>query len=300
MYPPLGIGVICSLFGKSRQGWYDSQGRQAEGMFQETFILKLVEEIRQEMPRLGTQKIHYMLEGRFKEHGIKLGRDKFYDLLAAHGYLLRYRRRKPYTTDSRHRFKKYPNLIRDMLLTESGQLWVSDITYIRSGHGFSYLSLITDAYSRKIVGYALWPTLESQGAIHALEMALKNNKRSKKLIHHSDRGVQYCCNDYVQCIEKASIKLSMTEKGDPYENAIAERVNGILKAEFRLSDHFNGLAQAQQAVDKAIEMYNTRRPHASCDYLTPAKAHDYSGELSKRWTKSKWSKQVSGNTEETK
>ena len=290
MYPQIGIGVICSLFGKSRQGWYDTQERDAHEMLQETFVLKLVEEIRREMPRIGTQKLHFMLEVNFKEHGIKLGRDKFYDLLERHGYLLRYRRRNPYTTDSRHRFKKYPNLIRDLLLTESGQLWVSDITYIRWGSGFNYLSLVTDAYSHKIVGYSLWPTLQSQGAIKALEMALAETKRSKKIIHHSDRGIQYCCNDYVQCIENASIQLSMTEKGDPYENAIAERVNGILKTEFGLSDHFASQVQAQEAVSKAIDMYNNRRPHASCDYLTPQAAHNQNGQLHKRWRKSKWSK----------
>jgi transposase InsO family protein len=296
MYPLLGIGVICSLFGKSRQGWYEAQERDAQGMLQETFVLKLVEEIRRGMPRIGTQKLHYMLGINFKEHGIKLGRDKFYDLLEQHGFLLRYRRRNPITTNSRHRFKKYPNLIRDLALTEGGQLWVSDITYIRVGDGFNYLSLITDAYSHKIVGYSLWPTLESQGAIKALEMALTGTKRSKNIIHHSDRGIQYCCNDYVQCIENAGIQLSMTEKGDPYENAIAERVNGILKTEFGLSDHFTDNLHAQEALSKAFDMYNNHRPHASCDYLTPQVAHDQKGQLHKRWSKSKWSK---GEPQET-
>jgi transposase InsO family protein len=290
MYPLIGLGVICSLFGKSRQGWYEAQEREFQGKIEETFVLKLVEEIRKEMPQIGTQKLHYMLRGKFNEHGIKLGRDKFYDLLERHGYLLRYRRRKPFTTDSHHRFKKYPNLIRDLLLTASGQLWVSDITYIRTGNGFNYLSLVTDAYSRKIVGYSLWPSLESVGAIKALEMALMVNTYSKSTIHHSDRGVQYCCNDYVRCIEKAHIQLSMTEKGDPYENAIAERVNGILKREFGLSIHFASNSQAQEAVNIAIDKYNNRRPHSSCDYLTPTIAHDQNGLLNKRWKKSKWSK----------
>lgn len=292
MYPQVGLGVICSLFGKSRQGWHDAQRRDAHGMLQETFVLKLVEEIRRGMPRIGTQKLHYMLENSFKEHGIKLGRDKFYDLMEQHGYLLRYRRRNPYTTNSHHRFKKYPNLIRDLQLTASGQLWVSDITYIRSGDGFNYLSLVTDAYSRKIVGYSLWPNLESAGAIKALEMALMGKARSKNIIHHSDRGVQYCCNDYVQCIENAGIQLSMTEKGDPYENAIAERVNGILKTEFGLSERFASNSQAQDAVNKAIDMYNNHRPHASCDYLTPTLAHDQNGLLHKRWKKPKWNNRV--------
>lgn len=291
MYPQQGTGNICSLFGKSRQAWYEAQQRNSHEMLEETLVLKLVDEIRQELPRIGTQKLHYMLQQQFVEHSIKLGRDKFYDLLENHGYLLRYRKRKPYTTNSRHHFKKYPNLIRDLLLTGAGQLWVSDITYIRSGNGFNYLSLTTDAYSRKIVGYSLWPTLESKGAVKALKMAITENKQSKNLIHHSDRGIQYCCNDYVRCIEKSNIQLSMTEKGDPYENAIAERVNGILKTEFGLSTHFANNELAMKAVDNAVNMYNNRRPHASCNYLTPAKAHHENGQLTKRWTKSKWSKE---------
>lgn len=295
MYPNVGTGIICSLFGKSRQAWYDSEQRTVHGMFEETLVLKLVEEIRREMPRIGTQKLHYMLGHKFAEHGVKLGRDKFYKLLERHGYLLRYRKRKPYTTDSRHRFKKYPNLIRDLLLTGSGQLWVSDITYIRSGNGFNYLSLITDAYSRKIVGYCLWPSLASQGAIKALEMALAGNKRDKGAIHHSDRGVQYCCGDYVQCIEKASLRLSMTENGDPYENAIAERINGILKTEFGLCAHFTNNCQAIEAVDNAVHIYNNRRPHASCDYLTPMMAHEQKGDLTKRWKKHNWVKTIELN-----
>jgi len=291
MYPSVSTGIVCSLFGKSRQAWYDYKQSNAHGQLENTFVLKLVSEIRQQMPRIGTQKLHFMLKESFKAHGIKLGRDKFYYLLASHGYTLRYRRRKPYTTDSHHRFKKYPNLIRDLILTQSGQLLVSDITYIQCGVGFSYLSLITDAYSRKIVGYCLWTTLSSEGAITALKMALDENKRCKDIIHHSDRGVQYCCNDYVLCIEKAHIKLSMTEKGDPYENAIAERVNGILKTEFGLNETFASHSDALQAVNKAVDLYNNLRPHASCDYLTPAIAHEQNGQLQKRWKNKKWQKE---------
>lgn len=290
MFPTQGIGHICTLFGKSRQAWYENQQREEHGQLEDIIVLKFVAEIRHQQPRIGTQKLHYMLQDKFKEHHIKLGRDKFYDLLQQHGYLLRYRRRKPFTTDSNHRFKKYPNLIRDLMLNNSGQLWVSDITYIRTGSGFNYLSLITDAYSRKIIGYSLWPSLASQGAIQALEMALNGNKRAKEIIHHSDRGIQYCCHEYVRSITKASIQLSMTEKGDPYENAIAERVNGILKTEYGLSSHFSTNKQATEAVNNAIDMYNNKRPHASCDYLTPVVAHEKTGILAKRWTKTIWNK----------
>jgi transposase InsO family protein len=213
-----------------------------------------------------------------------MGRDALYELLGTHGYLIRYRRRKPYTTDSNHRYKKYPNLIKDMMLSHAGQLWVSDITYLRLPAGrFCYLSIVTDAYSRKIVGHKLHPTLHSQGAIDALTMAVGGNKRAQKTIHHSDRGVQYCCNEYVEMLGHYNINISMTENGDPYENAIAERVNGILKGEFLIGETFESYDKAVEAVDIAIDKYNHIRPHASCNYLTPVKAHEQTGVLRKRW-----------------
>ena len=232
LYPLLKLGYTCSLFGKSRQGWYSCQQAIVADGLQDTLVLKLVDEIRADLPRCGTDKLHFMLRDSFVSHGIKMGRDLLYTLLGEHGLLVRYRRRKPYTTDSYHRYKKYPNLIRNMVLTRAGQLWVSDITYLRLTVGFCYLSIITDAYSHKIVGYKLHATLQKQGPIDALLMACKEVKKGKELIHHSDRGVQYCCDDYVTWIERNNIRLSMTEKGDPYENAIAERINGILKDEF--------------------------------------------------------------------
>ena len=246
-------------------------------------VLKLVKEIREDLPRAGVPKLHYMLQDKLAAHGIKMGRDALYQLLGEHGYLLRYRRRKPYTTDSNHRFKKYPNLIRDIkYLTHPGQLWVSDITYIRVGDGFCYLSIITDAYSHKIIGYCLHPTLHSDGPINALLMASKS-KRGEALIHHSDRGSQYCGADYVKLLEHYNIKISMTEKGDPYENAIAERINGILKTEFFLDKDFASFTEAESAVNNAVEKYNHIRPHDSCDKLTPVQAHDRNGFLRKRW-----------------
>lgn len=246
-------------------------------------ILKLVREIREELPRVGVQKLHFMLQSKLHEHGIKMGRDAMYELLGVHGYLIRYRKRKPYTTNSNHHYKKYPNLIRDIkYLTHPGQLWVSDITYIRLKEKFCYLSIVTDAYSHKIIGYNLHPTLHSNGPVNALLMAAKS-KRQATLIHHSDRGSQYCCADYVQILEHYGIKISMTEKGDPYENAIAERINGILKGEFLLDKTFASLTEVELTVMNAIEKYNHLRPHASCDNLTPVQAHDHNGILRKRW-----------------
>ena len=283
MYGHYSVRYFCALFGKSRQAWYEQCSQSEKLQLSNTIVLKLVEEIRIRLPRAGVPQLYQMLQEPFKQHGIKMGRDGLYELLGTHGYLIRYRRRKPYTTDSNHPYKKYPNLIKDMLLTHPGQLWVSDITYLRHSEGFCYLSIITDAYSRKIVGYKLHPTLHSQGAIDALIMAATTSKRGEKLIHHSDRGVQYCCTDYVQMLEHYNINISMTENGDPYENAIAERVNGILKGELLLGKTFASYAEAIKAVDEAIESYNDVRPHASCDYMTPAIAHEQNGILRKRW-----------------
>jgi len=283
MYPNFGVGYICRLFGKTRQGWYEQCERKEDRSLEAIIILKLVEEIRLTLPRVGVRKLLYMLQPRIEEHDIKFGRDKLYDLLGHHGLLLRYRRRKPYTTDSNHPYRKYPNLIRELILTRPGQLWVSDITYLRLTRGFCYLSIVTDAYSRKIIGHQVHPTLASEGAVKALITAVNTLKRRETLIHHSDRGVQYCCADYVQMLEHYNIRISMTENGDPYENAIAERVNGILKGEFGLEKTFFSIEQAIIATDEAVNAYNYKRPHASCDYLTPADAHEHHGILRKRW-----------------
>ena len=284
MYSHYSVRYFCALFGKSRQAWYEQCNAVQKQHLSNTIVLKLVEEIRSNLPRSGVPQLYQKLQQPLASHGIKIGRDALYELLGTHGYLLRYRRRKPYTTDSNHHYKKYPNLIKEMLLTHPGQLWVSDITYLRLSQGFCYLSIITDAYSRKIVGYKLHPTLHSQGAIDALIMASKS-KRQNGIIHHSDRGIQYCCNDYVSMLEHYGINISMTENGDPYENAIAERVNGILKTEFLLNKTFAGFALANEAVHFAVDRYNHVRPHASCNYLTPGMAHEQSGVLRKRWRK---------------
>ena len=199
-----------------------------------------------------------------------------------YGLVLRKRkRRKVITTDSNHPFYKYPNLIKGLLLTNVDQLWVSDITYISLSTNFAYLSLVTDCYSRKIIGYCLYPTLEKQGPLNALRMALKQARSTLRLIHHSDRGLQYCCKEYIDLLENNKATVSMTERGDPYENAIAERVNGILKTEFMLDKCFKSFEDAKQTVDKVIAIYNEQRPHSSCNYLTPQQAHQQSGLIHK-------------------
>lgn len=207
--------------------------------------------------------------------------------MASYGLLVRQRkRRKAVTTDSNHPFRRYPNLVRDLQTICPNHLWVSDITYISMQDRFCYLSLVTDAYSRKIVGYCLYPNLKKEGSLQALDMALNTLKgKHVSLIHHSDRGLQYCCTDYTERLERNKIRISMTEKGDPYENAIAERVNGILKCEFALDRDFESIEAAGKAVDQAIEAYNHLRPHASCNYMTPAQAHLGYGVLPMKWKK---------------
>lgn len=183
-------------------------------------------------------------------------------------------------------FKKYTNLAREVIVTGIEELWVADITYIELEDRFCYLSLITDAYSRKIVGYHLSDNLGAAGCIEALQMALRyRTKKTPGLIHHSDRGIQYCCAAYTEILHANQVLISMTENGDPYENAMAERVNGILKHEMGLNEVFVTFKHAEQNVDNAIYSYNTLRPHASCDYLTPDEAHQREGILPKRWKK---------------
>jgi transposase InsO family protein len=218
-----------------------------------------------------------------QEHHIHIGRDAFFNLLSDRNLLIRKRRRrKPITTFSDHWMRKHPNLIEGFYPTAPNQLWVSDITYIVVGDGFAYLSLITDAYSRKIVGFYLSKDLSAEGCIRALKMALENNPVLGRLIHHSDRGSQYCCSDYVKILNDNFIKISMTQNGDPRENAIAERVNGILKDELLSKSHLD-YNEAIRNVSIAISTYNHQRPHGSIDYLTPIEAHFRSGEIKRRW-----------------
>ncbi len=293
LYSHYGIGYYCKLFGKSRQAFYEQKNNDHDTGLQDALVLKLVAEIRADLPRCGTDKLHFMLQQKFVQHGLKLGRDALYALLGKYGLLIRHRKRKPYTTNSYHHYKKYPNLIREMTLTQAGMLWVSDITYIATANVYAYLSIITDAYSHKIVGYKLHKTLHAQGAVDALVMANNDVKKTGKLIHHSDRGIQYCCHDYVQMIEHCGIRLSMTEKGDPYENAIAERVNGILKYEHGLKETFLSFDTAKTAVDIAVKNYNELRIHDSCNRLTPVAAHEQKGVLKKYWKPKVYAKKES-------
>jgi len=280
--------MICGLFGKTRQAWYKQQWTDERDSLRDAIIIKKVREIREYMPRIGTRKLHYLLTDTLLGHSINIGRNKLFDLLADYGMLVRRRKRKRiYTTNSNHPFWKYPNLVRNMQPLRANHLWVSDITYISMENGFCYLNLITDAYSRKIVGYCLYPSLKKEGTLKALDMAMATlpGNLDAPLIHHSDRGLQYCCSDYIKRLTNKQIAISMTEKGDTYENAIAERINGILKTEFTLDSSFENFQKAASAVDQAISVYNQMRPHASCDFLTPQQAHIKHGKLASKWRK---------------
>jgi putative transposase len=226
-HPSIGLGKLCTLFGVTRQAYYEAQAREIKTNIAHSIVLVLVKETRDIMPSIGTRKLIHEIGSQLRDQGIKMGRDQLFDLLRFHGLLVRRRKRGMRTTDSSHWLKKYPNLIVALDLTSPEQLWVSDITYVRTMEGYSYLSLITDAYSRKIVGHALHPSLESEGCIIALTMALDGRLyRDSLLIHHSDRGVQYCCSAYVDILLSQGIAISMTQSGNPYENALAERMNG--------------------------------------------------------------------------
>ncbi len=271
------------MLGYSRQAYYQQKKQSEKESLQHDLLITEVLEIRKTQKRLGTRKLLYKLESFIEDHQITIGRDAFFNLLSERNLLVRKRkRRKPITTFSDHWMRKYPNLIEGFYPTAPNQLWVSDITYIVVGDGFAYLSLITDAYSRKIVGFYLSKDLSAEGCIRALKMALNNNPVLGRLIHHSDRGSQYCCSDYVKNLNDNFIKISMTQNGDPRENAIAERVNGILKDELLPKIHIN-YKEAIRIVSIAVSIYNHQRPHGSIDYLTPIEAHFRSGELKRRW-----------------
>ena len=247
-FPKVGIAVLCRLFGKTRHAYYDSLWRKESNLVKEDVILQEVINIRKDLPRLGTRKLHFVIQNKLISHQISFGRDYLFDLLSEHKLLIRQRKRKAITTDSRHWMRKYSNLVKGLEITRPEQVWVSDITYIRLTNQWGYLSLITDAYSRKIMGYCFRQDLAAEGCIEALKMALNNRIYNQSIIHHSDRGSQYCSHNYVDLLLKNNIAISMTENGDPYENALAERMNGIIKTEFNLYSSLLGFEQTKQKI----------------------------------------------------
>ena len=234
----------------------------------------MVREIRTELPMLGALKLHYMIKPGLKAHQLSIGRDTLFSLLRANNLLIKRKRRYARTTNSNHHFKKWPDLVQRRPAIMPEEIWVSDITYLHGKNNFYYLDLVTDLYSRKIIGYNLSRNLKAVGCLNALQMALNSRLYPfRSLIHHSDRGIQYCCDAYVKVLEDHKIAISMTQDGCPYDNAVAERLNGILKGELGLYDTFESFKSASEKVDQAVRKYNEIRPHSSIDMETPRHRH---------------------------
>jgi len=263
------IEQICNCFNLHRDAYYKYQKRYEKREALESQVIELVKQERHIQSRVGTRKLHKELRTTFHALGIKIGRDSLFDILRANNMLVKRKKASCKTTDSYHRFHKYKNLVKDMDVTAPNQVWVSDITYIRTVSGFCYLALITDMYSRRIVGYDISDSLELTGCLRALKLALRQARPAVGLVHHSDRGIQYCSNQYVAALKKKNIRISMTEENHCYENAIAERVNGILKDEFYLDQCFFDTKYACKATKNAIDIYNNKRLHISLGYKTP-------------------------------
>ena len=263
------LTTITHCFGLKRDAFYKYIDRASKRLELEQQIINIVKKRRKSLPREGVRKLRKSLDEEFTKASLKVGRDTLFNVLRKHQMLTLRKKYSSRTTNSLHRFFKYKNIIKDIEVKRRNQVWVSDITYIRTVKGFCYLALITDMHSRKIVGYDLSDSLELNGCVRALNKAIYQAKDIKQLIHHSDRGIQYCSNVYTQILKRKKINISMTEENHCYENAMAERVNGILKDEFYLDQVFSNVQHAKRAAKNAINLYNEIRLHLSLDYKTP-------------------------------
>jgi putative transposase len=259
MFSNVSLSTICSLFGRTRQSWYEMDKRRDTSAIWDGMVLAWAREIREALPRTGCAKLLHMLRGNLEAHNITMGRDAFSRLMRDNGMLVCPKRRYVATTMSFHHYRKWPDMANRTEPAMAEQVWVSDITYLRTEKGFVYLFLVTDAYSRKIMGYHLSQSLKASGCISALRKAVHQREYGKRpLIHHSDRGIQYCCDAYVELLQRNHIQISMTQSGPPYDNAVAERVDGILKTEFGLYATFPSYSMAVEPVCRAIEKYNNQ------------------------------------------
>lgn len=284
-YPCASLARLCWLLGITRQAFYQHFWNEQDMSTEQNLVLGEVRKIREEHPVMGTRKLMVLLQPFLLEHQIKMGRDALFDLLSENKLLVRKRRRSIKTTQSHHWLKKYSNLIKEWHPSAPMQLWVADITYVRTRNGFLYLSLITDAYSHRIVGYHIAETLEAVHTSTALGMALENETETEGLIHHSDRGIQYCSYEYVKLLEERQIKISMSENGDPLENPVAERINGIIKNEYLKHYSMQNQNEALDLLHKTIRKYNYRRPHQSIEMLTPDLVHTKQLLVNKTWSR---------------
>jgi transposase InsO family protein len=271
----IGLAKLCGWFGVTRQAYYQNNWEGVSTTLEEELVIQQVKSIRSNHKRMGTRKLYEMLHPFMQDHAIKMGRDALFNVLSANHMLVRKRKRRIKTTNSYHWLRKYPNLIRDFVPTGINQLWVSDITYWKLGDHPTYISFITDVYSHKIVGYQLADTMEAIESVKALQMALSamGAESHLNLIHHSDRGIQYCSQAYIKLLKESRIQISMTENGDPLENAVAERVNGIIKDEYLDNYQVTAISEAKELLASVVNLYNNERPHMSISNFTPNQIH---------------------------
>ncbi len=273
------ITSACLYYEKSRQGYYDRIQFDSRRSDFNDAVLEQVKGIREELPKCGTRKLHYLL----KKGGIKIGRDALFTLLREKKMLIKRKRKHITTTDSEHSLTSYDNLLKEFEITEAEEVFVSDITYIRTAEGFCYLALVADAYSKKIMGKFISKDMQTTLVLKALVESLSNKQYKRSLIHHSDHGSQYSSSTYTNALQLSNILISMAGKGKAWENPVAERIMGILKQEFGLNQTFRTFAEAYKNIELAIIKYNTIRPHLSCGYLTPNQAHDKGKDLVNVW-----------------
>jgi transposase InsO family protein len=278
---------LTELLGKSKQGYYKQINQIERVEFQEAQILEMVKKKRKLWKKGSGRNLHASLREEFTQHGIKCGRDKFFDLLRRNGLLIKPRRRKTSTTNSYHQYHKYPNLIKDKKITRVNQVIVTDITYLylRESDSFAYLYLVTDDFSRKVLGFNISDNLRASSAVKALKMALRNMSDIDNCIHHSDRGIQYCSKEYTSILHRKEIVISMTENSDPLENAVAERINKTLKEEFTEEKQisFTDFREAKIVMAQIVKFYNDQRPHRTLEYYTPSIAYQMNRELERKW-----------------
>lgn len=260
--------------GYSRQYIYKQVKDNDRQRFKQQAVKQLVDRERKLLPRMGTRKLYYLIKDDLQSHGLKFGRDKLFALMRYYGLQIKPRRSYIQTTMSKHWLRKWPNIIKEKTVQHPDEVWVSDITYIKTEQGNCYLNMITDAFSRKIMGYAVDDTMETSSMINALKMATAQRKyKHIPTIHHSDRGLQYCSKDYEWLTVKNNIRLSMTENGDPYENALAERMNRTIKEEFGMDRKLKSKEQVKKLVEESIFLYNHKRPHLALQMKTPEQVY---------------------------
>lgn len=280
----MSIPELCRLFGYSKQSYYKrlTLNHRAENLF---LVKPMVMKVRSQLPKTGGRKLYHMIKDEIRSSGIKMGRDKLFSFLRSEHLLIPTRKKYHKTTNSKHWLRKHPNQIKNLEINRPEQVWVADITYLSLKNKHFYLHLITDAYSKRIMGYQLSDNMQANTTLKALKQAISKRTYQDKLIHHSDRGLQYCSYDYIRTLQENNIEVSTTEQSDPYENAIAERVNGILKDEFMLDVNFESYSRMKKQVVQAIKAYNHIRIHWSIGFLTPYKAHLQSEIIIKTWKK---------------